>query len=272
LNAPVSAGTARWVDTRRQLDDVRETSRLTDDFPDSPFVTIRSFGGAWTEERGAALMAINVHDGASGPGERLELGKRIKELRLKAGVTLRELGRRLGWVHTNLTLAEAGSYVPSDAKLAAIAHALGADECERELRGLARRARAARRSSREGGFGAAMAMLRRRKGWTLTQLARRMGWSRLYAHRLENGNKCPAPAEIGPLAALLEGDRDRGLLSRLAMLELGAISIPIPAGANPETTEVVLDIASAFAEGRLEYDHPRRLSEAIARAATEEAE
>jgi transcriptional regulator with XRE-family HTH domain len=217
-------------------------------------------------------MAAQVRRQRSGPGERLELGKRLKELRLRAGITLKEAGRRLGITYTNLSLAEAGNYVPSDAKLAEIAHALGASDCEHELRELAHRARTARLSSRHDGFGAALGALRQRKGWTLTQLAQRMGWSRNYASRLEHGSRCPPSSEICRLSALLERGADRGWLARLAMLERGTISIPIPSGADPETTDVVLEIASAFAEGRLDYEHPRRLSEAMARAVAKDPE
>jgi transcriptional regulator with XRE-family HTH domain len=234
-------------------------------------VRIRTFRGTSIDKKGR-IMAAEVHRGMSVPGERLALGKRLKELRLRAGITVKEAGRRLGVTYTNLVLAEAGNYVPSDSKLGEIARALGAGNCESELRELAHRARAARLSSRNEGFGAALAALRRRKGWTLTQLAQRMGWSRNYASRLEHGSRCPPSSEIYRLSALLERGADRGWLARLAMLELGAISIPIPVGADPETTEVVLEIASAFAEGRLDYDHPRLLSEAMARVVTPAAE
>jgi transcriptional regulator with XRE-family HTH domain len=208
-------------------------------------------------------MEVSAIREVSAPGDRLAVGKRLRELRLAAGITLKELAQRLGCSEANISLVEVGNYVPSNSKVATIAGALGASAAEGELRQLAELARAARTTSRQHGFGAAMGSLRRCKGWTQADVAERMGWSLLYVRSLENGHRSPPFAEICRLSALLEGDHDRGRLARLCMIDLGAIAIPIPPGADPKITTTVLDIASAFAEGRLGIEHPRRLWEAL---------
>ena len=57
-----------------------------------------------------------------------------------------------------------------------------------------------------------MRRLRRRKGWTLLELARETGLSYSHLSRLENDKNVPNPATVVKLAGVLDGDLDQMLL------------------------------------------------------------
>lgn len=60
-----------------------------------------------------------------GPVDGVMLGKRIRELRLAAGLTQAELARRTGIHRPNIARVEAGRHTPSLETLARLAHAIG---------------------------------------------------------------------------------------------------------------------------------------------------
>jgi len=64
----------------------------------------------------------------------------------------------------------------------------------------------------DGTVGEYMRRLRRRKGWTLLELARETGLSYSHLSRLENDKNVPNPATVVKLAGVLDGDLDQMLL------------------------------------------------------------
>lgn len=69
------------------------------------------------------LHGVNGH--ANGAVDGVKLGKRIRELRLAAGLTQAELARRTGIHRPNIARVEAGRHTPSLETLARLAQAIG---------------------------------------------------------------------------------------------------------------------------------------------------
>lgn len=70
-----------------------------------------------------AMQSTNGH--ANGQVDGVKLGKRIRELRLAAGLTQAELARRTGIHRPNIARVEAGRHTPSLETLARLAQAIG---------------------------------------------------------------------------------------------------------------------------------------------------